>query len=117
MNLVSEGQQNIILNGNPQKSFFKCTYKKYTNYGLQKFRLDFEGTPQLSLTAESTFTFKIKRYADLLMDCYISINLPNIWSPILPPQTYENNDGTTVYSDWSPYEFAWIKNLGAQIIS
>jgi hypothetical protein len=51
------------------------------------------------------------------MDCYISINLPNIWSPILPPQTYENNDGTTVYSDWSPYEFAWIKNLGAQIIS
>ena len=117
MNLVSQGQQNIILNGNPSKSFFKCTYKKYTNYGKQNFRLDYEGTPILNLTAESTFTFKVKRYADLLMDCYISITLPNIWSPIIPPQTYTNSDGTTSYSDWAPYEFQWIKDIGAQIIS
>jgi hypothetical protein len=117
MQLVSVGQQNLILNGNPQKSFFKCTYKKYTNCGLQKFRLDYEGTPTLSLTAESTFTFKVRRYADLLMDCYICITLPNIWSPIIPPQAYTNPDGTTGYTDWAPYEFQWIKNLGAQIIS
>jgi len=116
MQLVSQGQQNVILNGNPQKSFWKATYKKYTNYGKQNFRLDYEGTPQLSLTAESTFTFKIKRFGDLLMDCYICVTLPNIWSPIMPPQEYQQNDGTTVYSDWAPYEFQWIKNLGAQII-
>jgi hypothetical protein len=117
MNLVSEGNQNIILNGNPQKSFWKTTYKKYTNYGKQNFRIDHVGTPQLSLTTESTFTFKILRYGDLLMDCYICITLPNIWSPIMPPQEYQNPDGTTTYSDWSPYEFKWIQNLGAQIIS
>jgi hypothetical protein len=117
MQLVSQGQANQILNGNPSKTFFKCTYKKYTNFGKQNFRIDYDGTPQLSLTAESTFTFKIKRYADLLMDCYICVTLPNIWSPILPPQTYQNSDGTTVYSPWVPYEFKWIKNLGAQIIS
>jgi hypothetical protein len=116
MQLVSQGQQNIILNGNPSKTFWKSTYKKYTNYGKQCFRLDHEGTPQLSLTAESTFTFKVKRYADLLMDCYICITLPNIWSPIMPPQAYQQSDGTTAYSDWAPYEFQWIKNLGAQII-
>lgn len=117
MQLVSQGQANLILNGNPSKTFFKCTYKKYTNFGKQNFRIDYDGTPQLSLTAESTFTFKIKRYADLLMDCYICVTLPNIWSPILPPQTYQNSDGTTTYSPWVPYEFKWIKNLGAQIIS
>ena len=117
MQLVSQGQQNIILNGNPSKTFFKCTYKKYTNFGKQNFRLDYEGSPLLSLTAESTFTFKVKRYADLLMDCYICITLPNIWSPIIPPQEYQQNDGTTAYSDWAPYEFQWIQNLGAQIIS
>ena len=117
LNLVSQGQQNIILNGNPSKSFFKCTYKKYTNFGLQKFRLDYDGTPTLSLTNESTFTFKVKRYADLLMDTYICITLPNIWSPLMPPQAYTNPDGTTGYTDWAPYEFQWIKNLGAQIIS
>ena len=117
LNLVSQGQANLILNGNPTKSFFKSTYKKHTNFGLQKFRLDYEGTPSLSLTAESSFTFKIKRYADLLMDSYICITLPTIWSPIIPPQTFTNSDGTTSYTDWAPYSFEWIKNLGAQIIS
>ena len=117
MNLVSEGQQNVILNGNPSKTFWKATYKKYTNFGKQNFRLDYEGTPTLGLTTESTFSFKVKRYADLLMDCYISISLPNIWSPIYPPQQYTNNDGSTYYSDWAPYEFKWIENIGAQIIS
>jgi len=117
MNLVSQGQQNVILNGNPSKTFWKTTYKKYTNFGKQNFRLDYEGSPQLNLTTESTFTFKVKRYADLLMDCYICITLPNIWSPIYPPQAVTQSDGTTIYTDWAPYEFQWIKNLGAQIIS
>lgn len=117
MQLVSVGQQNIILNGNPSKTFWKSTYKKYSNFGKQSFRLDHEGTPSLGMTTESTFTFRVKRYADLLMDCYISINLPTIWSPILPPQTVTQQDGSTIYTDWSPYEFQWIQNIGAQIIS
>jgi hypothetical protein len=109
MNLVSEGQQNIILNGNPSKTFWKATYAKYTNFGLQKFRVDFEGNKTLRLTEESTFTFKIPRYADLLMDTYLSVTLPNIWSPIVPPMDTSSN--------WVPYEFQWIKNIGAQMIS
>ena len=117
MNLVATGQQNVILNGNPSKTFWKAAYKKYTNWGKQNFRLDFDGTPSLSLTTESTFNFKVKRYADLLMDCYISINLPNIWSPIFPPQAVTQSDGSTIYTDWAPYEFQWIQNIGAQIIS
>jgi hypothetical protein len=28
MQLVATGQQNVILNGNPQKTFWKATYKK-----------------------------------------------------------------------------------------
>jgi len=82
MNLVSSGAQNVILNSNPSKSFYKASYAKYTNFGLQKFRIDFEGTPTLRLAESSVFTFKMKRYADLLMDCYLSIDLPDIWSPI-----------------------------------
>jgi hypothetical protein len=116
MNLVSQGQQNVILNGNPEKTFWKSTYLKYTNFGKQNFRLDFEGSTTLGLTSSSTFTFKVKRYADLLMDCYISLTLPNIWSPIYPPQAITNTDGTTSYTDWAPYEFQWIENIGAQII-
>ena len=112
LNLVSQGQQNIILNGNPSKTFFKTTYAKYTNFGLQKFRIDFDGSRTLRLTEESTFVFKIPRYADLLMDCYISIELPSIWSPIFPPQQTQE----PLNNDWVPYEFQWIENIGAQMI-
>lgn len=116
LNLVSIGQQNIILNGNASKTFWKSTYKKYTNFGKQSFRVDHEGTPSLGLTTDSTFVFRIPRYADLLMDCYISITLPTIWSPIIPPQAVTQQDGSTIYTDWAPYEFQWIQNIGAQII-
>jgi hypothetical protein len=120
MNLVSQGQQNILLNGNPSKSFFKSTYHQYTNFGLQKFRVDFEGSKTLRLSEESFFTFKIPRYADLLMDCYLSVTLPSIWSPILPPQqvTQETTaQGLGNIEQWAPYEFRWIENIGAKMIS
>jgi hypothetical protein len=114
--LVSASNQDIVLTGNPSKTFFKSTYHKYTNFSLQKFRLDFEGAKTLRLSEESNFTFKVKRYADLLMDCYLSVDLPNIWSPIFPPNTdaasTENNTGA-----WIPYEFRWIENIGSQMIS
>ena len=35
----------------------------------------------------------------------------------MPPQEYTNPDGSQGYTDWAPYEFQWIENLGAQIIS
>jgi hypothetical protein len=112
LNLVSEGQQNVILNGNPSKTFFKSTYAKYTNFGMQQFRVDFEGSKTLHLNESSQFVFKIPRYADLLMDCYLSVNLPDIWSPIFPPQVTDISSN----SIWSPYEFKWIDNIGAQMI-
>jgi hypothetical protein len=120
LQLVSQGQQNIILNGNPSKSFFKSTYHQYTNFGLQKFRVDYEGSKTLRLSEESTFTFKIPRYADLLMDCYISVILPNIWSPILPPQQITEQStaqGLGNIEQWAPYEFKWIDYIGAKMIS
>jgi len=117
LNLVSQGAQNIILNGNPQRTFFKSVYQKYTNFGKQSFRVDFQGARTLRLNEESTFTFKIPRYADLLMDSYLSVELPNIWSPILPPREVVNSAGETIYTPWAPYEFKWIDNIGAQMIS
>ena len=114
MSLVKVGQQNIILNNNPKKTFFKSTYAQMTNFALQKFRVDYEGSKTLQLTETSTFTFKIPRYAELLMDCYLSVDLPNIWSPIFPPSENEITGTTGV---WSPYEFKWIENIGALMIA
>jgi len=108
LNIVAYGNQNVYLNGNPSKTFFKTTYKKYTNFGLQKFRLDFDGLRNLRMTESSKFTFRMKRYAELLMDTYLVVQLPTIWSPIYPPQDISSN--------WAPYEFKWIDNLGTQMI-
>ena len=110
LNLISTGNNNIILTGNPTKTFFKVTYAKYTNFGLQKFRIDYDGLRNLRLTEPSTFTFKMPRYAELLMDTYIVINLPTIWSPIYNPCEQTANM-------WAPYDFKWIKEIGTNMIT
>ena len=115
LNLIALGNQNIILTGNPTKSFFKSTYSKYTNFGLQKFRIDQVGQTELDVTKLSKFSFKILRYGDLLMDMYLVVKLPKIWSPILNYSYTDENTSLTV-NEYRPYEFKWIKNIGCQII-
>ena len=109
LNIVASGQGNLFLTGNPSKTFFKVTYSKYTNFGLQKFRLDYDGIRDIRATEDSVFTFKVKRYGDLFMDTYLVLTLPDIYSPIFSPCPATNNR-------WSPYEFRWIRHLGTQIV-
>ena len=108
LNIVAYGNQNIILNGNPSKTFFKTVYAKYTNFGIQKFRIDYDGSRVLNTEQDSTFTFRIPRHAELLLDSYLVMTLPDIYSPILPP--IEQGDV------WKPYHFRWIHNIGTSII-
>jgi hypothetical protein len=109
LNIVSVGNNNSILTGNPSKTFFKVTYSKYTNFGLQKFRIDYDGSRDLRLTEPSVFQFKVPRYADLLMDTYLVVTMPDIWSPLYHPTDQNSNR-------WTPYDFKWIKNLGTLMI-
>ena len=95
LNIISEGNNNVILTGTPTKTFFSVKYSKYTNFGLQKFRLDYDGVRDLRLTDDSVFKFKVKRYAELLMDTYVVITLPDIWSPI-------HNPSNSTGSKWAP---------------
>lgn len=108
LNIISYGNQNIMLNGNPSKTFFKTVYAKYTNFGMQKFRIDYEGQRNLKLNEDTHLTFKIPRNGELFMDAYLAMNLPDIWSPILPP--------SSLTDCWRPYQFRWISHLGANII-
>ena len=123
LNLIAIGNANVFLTGEPTKTFFRATYSKHTNFGLQKFRIDYNGSRDLRLTEASVFTFKIPRYAELLMDTYLVMTLPDIWSPVYPPiKVMQNPDGSINNEDlhtnnkWVPYEFRWIEDLGAQMI-
>lgn len=115
-NIVSIGNANVILTGNPTKTFFRCVYSKYTNFGLQKFRIDYTGLRELRLTEPSTFTFKIPRYAELLMDTYVVVSLPDIWSPIYPPVFPSEDPDNNNNGQWAPYDFKWIENIGITMI-
>ena len=108
LNLVAEGNYNRIITGNPTKTLFKATYAKHTNFGLQKFRLDYSGMRSLLLDSASVFDFKVPRHGDLLMDTYLVVTLPTIWSTVHPPTDSANT--------WRPYEFRWIRHIGSQMI-
>ena len=109
LNLIANGNLNIILNGSPSKKLFNATYAKYTNFGLQKFRIEFKTLNTLRLSEDSLFEFEVPRYGDLMMDTYFSILLPDIWSPIYVGENLDT-------SFCQPYEFKWIENVGAQAI-
>ena len=83
LTLVSTGPENVILNSNPKKSFFKAVYAKHTNFGMQKFILNYEKEKELSFLSETDFTFKVPRFGDLINDTFISLKLPKIYLALL----------------------------------
>lgn len=109
LNLISQGNNNKIILGNPSMNAFRAKYVKTRNFGKQAFRIDYDGSRDIRLTEPSTFQFKIKNYAELLLDTFLCINLPDVWSPIYQPCQETNYQ-------WAPYEFRWIDDIGSQMI-
>ena len=89
--------------------------KKYTNFGLQRFRIDFEGSKILNEKTNTTLEFKIPRYAELLNDTYLVINLPTIYSPFYNFSAEEGVVNKNGHS-FAPYEFRWVEELGTNFI-
>ena len=104
LNLISKGSEDIILTGNPDISFFKNVYKKYSNFGSQYFRIDYTGLRSLSYKNETVIEFDVPRHADLLGDTYFVVNLPDIYSQ---PPIYNNK--------YCP-KFKWIRDIGYNMI-
>ena len=110
MQLTGFGAQNVFVNGNPSMSYFMKMYKRTTNFAMEHFRLDVRNVTDTTIPQAGlkTFKFKVPRYADLLHDCYVCVDLPDIWSPI----SIYNQFGEGI-----PYEFQWIRNIGYNLIS
>jgi len=98
LQLKAYGSENIYLNANPQISFFRSVYRRHTNFSMENFEINYIGTPNITEDTNTTFTFNINRYGDLLGPIFLVIRLPSIYS--------SEND-----------KFQWIKNLGANIIN
>lgn len=119
MQLVGKGAQDQLVTGNPSFTHFRSVYKRHTDFAMEHFRLYFK-TSLLSFPTSGTLRLrtKVERYAQLVNDCYLSIDLPNIYSPIVPVTSFPTGTEESINpaSNAIGYEFQWIKNIGYNMI-
>jgi hypothetical protein len=117
MQLVGKGAQDQLVTGNPSFSHFRSVYKRHTDFAMEHFRLNFK-TTNLSMPAAGSLTLKtrVERFAQLVHDTYLSITLPNIYSPVVPI-TPPTNSTINQLSNAIGYEFQWIENIGYNMIN
>ena len=70
-NCMRKVNQDIYLTGNPQMTFFKTVYRRYTNFSIESIRQIFD-----DLRENSTSSCKIARKGDLLYKIYIQQEIP-----------------------------------------
>ena len=97
LQLSAYGSENQYLNGNPQITFFKSVYKRYTNFSMESIEVNLQGSNDLSFDKSIKLKAKIPRNADLLANMYLKLKLPNIFSD-------------------DQKQFYWIEKLGLNII-
>lgn len=88
LQLVARGRQDAYLTSNPQFTFFKHVYRRYTQFSIESIPIDFDGNCDFG----RRITVVIPRYADLLTSLNIEVDLPAL--PQLPgqPTNYWVND-------------------------
>lgn len=74
MQLVAYGAQDVYLTGNPQITFWKVTYRRYTNFAMESIEQTFNGQADFGRRVTCT----ISRNGDLAYRTYLQITLPEI---------------------------------------
>ena len=95
MQLVAYGAQDIYLTGNPQITFFKVVYRRYTNFSMESIEQTFNGTADFGKRVTCT----ISRNGDLIGRVYLQVTLPLVECP------GENS-----------YCFRWVNYVGHVLI-
>lgn len=101
--LVSYGAQNVILNGNPEFTYFYKVFKRYSHFSMENATLPLEGPNELFYDQPIRLRAKIQRISDLVTDMTFSFQIPDIYSKFL---NYTD-------SRQSQYEFQWNNYLAA----
>ncbi|GLC54540.1 hypothetical protein PLESTB_000877500 [Pleodorina starrii] len=77
MQLVAYGAQDIYLTGNPQITFFKSMYRRYTNFAIECIEQTFNGAADWGRKV----TCAISRNGDLINRMYLRVLLPDVKVP------------------------------------
>ena len=74
MQLVAYGAQDVYLTGNPQITFWKVTYRRYTNFAMESIEQTFNGQADFGRRVTCT----LARNGDLAYRTYLQVTLPEI---------------------------------------
>ena len=74
MQLVAYGAQDVYLTGNPQITFWKVTYRRYTNFAMESIEQTFNGQADFGRRVTCT----ISRNGDLAYTTVLQVTLPEI---------------------------------------
>ena len=99
MQLVAYGAQDVYLTGNPQITFWKVTYRRYTNFAMESIEQTFNGQADFGRRVTCT----ISRNGDLAYTTILQVTLPEINQSMA-------NSGGAVYARWLDFP-------GEQLIS
>ena len=72
LQLVAHGKQDVFLSGNPQMTWFKMVYRRYTNFAIESQPMYFDGTPDFG----KRITCLVPRRGDLLGQIILEVTLP-----------------------------------------
>ena len=70
LQLVAYGAQDVYLTGNPQITFWKVSYRRYTNFSMEAIQQAITGTPSLGQRCSC----QISRNGDLIHKMYLELN-------------------------------------------
>jgi len=94
MQLIAYGAQDVYLTGNPQITFWKVTYRRYTNFAIESIEQTFNGQADFGRHVTCT----ISRNGDLAHRVYLQVTLPEI-NQMMGSNSYSNSD-RGVYARW-----------------
>jgi hypothetical protein len=98
MQLVAYGAQDVYLTGNPQITFWKVTYRRYTNFAMESIEQTFNGQADFGRRVTCT----ISRNGDLAYRTYLQVTLPEIGQSLANTANGTNNGsvGNHVFARW-----------------
>jgi hypothetical protein len=89
LQLVATGKQDVFLTGNPQMTWFKMVYRRYTNFAIESQPMYFDGTPDFG----KRITCLVPRRGDLLSQVVLEVTLPALQLMDGTPVSYVNSVG------------------------
>jgi hypothetical protein len=97
LQLIAQGKQDVFLTGNPQVTWFKMVYRRYTNFSIESQVIQFDNQADFG----RKITCLLPRKGDLLGPLILEVQLPALFDTQGNPLSYTNSVGHALIQELS----------------